>query len=399
MSKNDVNGHQEISPKTQQIQQTKPMAGLYLDGRTSSSKKAWLSQTSDGILLSYQDYQGKEQLQQLEQVLEMKYSNSEFTIEPPLGKIRRVVKFADGGRFETDRLPEFAKLEKDLGKNRGLSFVNWLESSWKWALGSLVATAVFALLFFFYGLPAMSQWAADASPSSFLAVLDEEAIEMLDNGKYMSASQLSQQRQLNIIRQFEKVKTWADSNSLGGKYPYRLLLRNGEPKENNGGGFAIGANAFALPNGTIVMTDQLIALSKDDSELMGVLAHEIGHVQHRHSLASIYRAAGVGVIVVAVTGDLVSTTTMAAAVPVALLHNGYSRKAESESDALAGEYLMKYHKTTKPLRDLLARLEQDDKSADEHSVTAGSEIVELAMSHPDTKKRIEQLRQIEQASR
>ena len=44
------------------------------------------------------------------------------------------------------------------------------------------------------------------------------------------------------------------------------------------GGY-IDANAFALPSGIIVMTDELVELAKSDDELISVLAHEIGHVR------------------------------------------------------------------------------------------------------------------------
>ncbi len=49
-------------------------------------------------------------------------------------------------------------------------------------------------------------------------------------------------------------------------------------------GRAVGANAFALPSGIVVMTDELVELAKTDDELVAVLAHEIGHVRGRHAL-------------------------------------------------------------------------------------------------------------------
>ncbi len=46
----------------------------------------------------------------------------------------------------------------------------------------------------------------------------------------------------------------------------------------------IGANAFALPGGIVIVTDQLMQLAEHDDEILAVLAHEIGHVKHRHVL-------------------------------------------------------------------------------------------------------------------
>jgi Zn-dependent protease with chaperone function len=52
------------------------------------------------------------------------------------------------------------------------------------------------------------------------------------------------------------------------------------------------ANAFALPNGRVVVTDELVELLKNDSDaLRAVLLHEIGHVQHHHSIRLAAQAA------------------------------------------------------------------------------------------------------------
>jgi beta-barrel assembly-enhancing protease len=42
-------------------------------------------------------------------------------------------------------------------------------------------------------------------------------------------------------------------------------------------------NAFALPAGTVFVTAPLIAMSESEAELAGVIGHEIGHIQARHT--------------------------------------------------------------------------------------------------------------------
>lgn len=147
------------------------------------------------------------------------------------------------------------------------------------------------------------------------------------------------------------------------------------------------------------MTDQLVRLSRDDRELAGVLAHEAGHVTHRHTLAGVYQGLGLSLLTVAVTGDLISAGTFAAAVPAALLRNGYSRVAETESDDLAGRHLLREYGTTKPLRDLLARLETEDRGADENDVQEGSRVEDLLQTHPGTAQRIRHLREMEEQAK
>lgn len=42
-------------------------------------------------------------------------------------------------------------------------------------------------------------------------------------------------------------------------------------------------NAFALPAGTVMITAPLIAMADSEAELVGVIGHEIGHIQARHT--------------------------------------------------------------------------------------------------------------------
>ncbi|MBU6154621.1 MAG: M48 family metallopeptidase [Bdellovibrionales bacterium] len=53
------------------------------------------------------------------------------------------------------------------------------------------------------------------------------------------------------------------------------------------------SNAFALPGQTIVINEGLLKGSKTWQEVAGVLAHEIGHIEQRHSLRALTGSAGV----------------------------------------------------------------------------------------------------------
>ncbi|MCC5816376.1 MAG: M48 family metalloprotease [Leptospira sp.] len=63
------------------------------------------------------------------------------------------------------------------------------------------------------------------------------------------------------------------ANGLHGKpYKYNFTAVNA--------GFV---NAFALPAGTVMVTTPLIAMAESEAELVGVVGHEIGHIEARHS--------------------------------------------------------------------------------------------------------------------
>lgn len=110
-------------------------------------------------------------------------------------------------------------------------------------------------------------------------------------------------------------------------------------------------NAFALPGGYIGINSGMVASSESESELAGVLAHEIGHVMQRHIARGIaQQSQGTGIMVASMVGALlaalagqgnlamgVATFGQAAAIDRQL---GFSRSAEQEADR-AGFQMMR----------------------------------------------------------
>ena len=58
----------------------------------------------------------------------------------------------------------------------------------------------------------------------------------------------------------------------------------------------VDANDRVHSPGAVVITDELIALAKNDDEIMSVLFHEIGHVEHRHSLRMVISHSGLAIL-------------------------------------------------------------------------------------------------------
>jgi len=54
-------------------------------------------------------------------------------------------------------------------------------------------------------------------------------------------------------------------------------------------------NAFAMPGGTVVVSHGLLKRLNSESELAGVLGHEIAHVLRKHQLSAIQSTAGTGI--------------------------------------------------------------------------------------------------------
>ncbi len=92
-------------------------------------------------------------------------------------------------------------------------------------------------------------------------------------------------------------------------------------------------NAFALPGGWIVLFRGLIAAAEDAGEVAGVLAHEMGHVTHRHGTQNMMRAMGLRVLFDLMMGDM--GDGLAGGLGQILVYMSYSREAEAEADAAA----------------------------------------------------------------
>jgi len=153
------------------------------------------------------------------------------------------------------------------------------------------------------------------------------------------------------------------------------------------------ANAFALPGGRIVVLSGLLAKSASADEIAGVLAHEVAHVERRHSMRHLARSVGILFFMSAAVGggaEGLELLEAAGELSGLLLNLHYSREAESEADALAVAKLHAHQRTVEGLAGFFARMEKE----------AGIAKLENALhwlsTHPVTADRIEMLRRARQ---
>src|ERR1043165_3562740 len=136
-------------------------------------------------------------------------------------------------------------------------------------------------------------------------------------------------------------------------------------------------NAFALPGGKVYLLDGLLRKAESPDEIAGVLAHELGHVQHRDSLRRIIQTGGTSFLVGLLFGDV---TGSAAVVFVgrSLFDASYSREQERAADAFATDVMHKLGRSPKPEGTLLVRV--TGKEADKS--------LSLFASHPFSEDRL-----------
>jgi predicted Zn-dependent protease len=117
----------------------------------------------------------------------------------------------------------------------------------------------------------------------------------------------------------------------------------------------IGANAFALPSGIIVLTVSGEA-GAGGRRGPAVLAQS-GHVRHRHIMRRLLEGSAVALLVAGVTGDVAAATSLAAAAPTLVLQSKFSRDNEREADAYALGLLRRAGIGPQHFGAILARME------------------------------------------
>ncbi len=146
-------------------------------------------------------------------------------------------------------------------------------------------------------------------------------------------------------------------------------------------------NAFALPGGRIVILSKTLEVVDGPDELAAILAHELGHVKHRHSMQQVINVAGTGIVFSMFIGDFTGGSIVAS-VGEAMLDSSYSRDMEREADAFAVKMLEQANVDTSGLATFLAKVAKKH-GMDEDS--ALSQTLGFLSSHPPTKERVETL--------
>lgn len=144
-----------------------------------------------------------------------------------------------------------------------------------------------------------------------------------------------------------------------------------------------GVNAFAAPGGYIHVTRGALALMQDESELAGVLGHEIVHVTEKHTINAIKKSKVQGAAAQAVTRSDVLEYLIDRAYEN-LLENQYDRGDENSSDQVGIRLASRAGYAPSGLGAFLTRLSERNKDLKEPSG--------VFASHPETRSRIDRLR-------
>jgi len=262
------------------------------------------------------------------------------------------------------------------------SAVERWQARWPAVLFALVLLLALLGAGFVWGVPAAAERIAAHLPVSVDVKLGQAALTGLEAQDMIAPSRLSDDRIADVEALLPRVLP------AHPRMPVRVIVRASD---------RLGANALALPDGTIIVTDRLVRLMMDEdneldadgqAELMGVLGHEVGHIERRHATRAMTGSSLTAALSAALFGDF---SAVAAGVPAVLTQMRYSRDMELEADGWAVDALRRNGLGPDALADALRALQRTHQDDEKEMPRWLKQTMTYLSTHPDTAERIERL--------
>lgn len=307
------------------------------------------------------------------------YPFSEATLAEPFARAACVLDFADGGRCEIADPDAKAAIASALGYRKS-RVVRW-QDHWYGAVLALVLLVATIAATVQWGIPALTTRVVASLPVSLDQDVGDAAFKAV-SGEWFSKSRFSDQRLEEIGEVFRVVAPFNP------RLPLRLYVMDSEH---------LAPNAVAFPDGRIIITDSMIMhilggerYFNDDSRAMlaGVLAHEIGHIEGRHSVRVLARSSLLAVLSATLFGDF---SAVVAGTPALVLNMHYSREMELKADQYAIGRLQALGWPPAALADLFESLEELDPGQDRAPAWM-QDAGDYLSSHPPTQERSNNIR-------
>ncbi len=244
----------------------------------------------------------------------------------------------------------------------GHATMNYHRRKWNVVAG-VVATVVVLLGVAWWQSEAITMWMANRVSLETEIGIGDHALAQLETEHTLTQEGLAAETVANIGSRLTQ----------GSRYRYRWYVSDDSE-----------VNAYALPGGIIVVNAGMIEKADSAEELAGVLAHEVQHVEYRHTLQQMIHTAGWAAVLAVALGD-VSAITAIVIHQLGNLRN--SRKLEAQADVEGMKALARAGIPLHGMPSLFRQLQADAEKR-------GGEGVALLSSHPATAERIADLEQL-----
>lgn len=296
------------------------------------------------------------------------YAMSGLRVSPRIGTTDRFVSLPDGGQF---CCADHACLDALTQESPSEGPVAWLEKRWGVALACTAVIFIALLAGYFIVLPAAADRIVARIPMETEESIGNQAVAWMDKEKWLSPTGLEPEVRRRITADFVRL-----CGNLPMESRYRLEFRTSE---------LFRANAFAMPGGTIIITDDMISIANNPEEVMAVLAHEVGHVELRHAMRSVLQDSVVAAAIAAITSDAASLNAVVAGLPAVVAQTRYSREFERSADEYSFGLLKRRGISPEYFASIMERI-----ACNEGEATAKFSYVS---THPDIWERVRNARE------
>lgn len=285
-----------------------------------------------------------------------------------LGNTPREIRFPDGFLLSFQATQDSDHWMKNHGVS---SIIDTLERNARLIIASIIIVPSLLALFFIYVIPAAAIHLAPLVPQSVVAASSRQTLYGLEK-TILNPTTLTESQQNTYITNWQQ----EISSILPNNRPYHFIIKQSE---------FLGANALALPDGTIIITDDLIKLLQDHPKaLTSILLHEIGHVEELHSMRYIAEVIATTVAVNYLFGDISGLLDIFTGSAATVVSNSFSQKLEWEADNYALEQLRKSGRSTE---DFALAMELMTLEVDEQALE------KLFSTHPLISERVKNARE------
>ena len=213
--------------------------------------------------------------------------------------------------------------QEHLQQNKYEKIINWLE------VFSFKKAFILSLILLI-GLISL-RFALTSSINLLVAIFPTKIEEKIGQNAYNSLKYAAFQETELRPDQISKLRSKANEiASVNGLRRVDILFHKSD---------LFGANALAFPGGPIVVTDDLVKLLDNDYLTLAVIAHELAHIDQRHSLHQIMEIIGIAAVASVLFGSTDSLIEEASLVAINLWASKKSRQFEKEADLFALNYL------------------------------------------------------------
>ncbi|MEX8499900.1 M48 family metallopeptidase [Leptothrix ochracea] len=357
------------------------ITALYFDGRTALARPVELRLHDGRLRVSGEGVALDLDAQRLDWPEHQRHGPRVLVLPDDIGG---QIHCADGGAWD--------HWLADQGHRHGRLGVVRMQQSWRATLMAVALMLLLVGLMFTHGLPLIAHVVLGMVPTSLDQRVGEEVFEHME-AHWLSPSQVPVQQQERLREQLRSAMARVDHVDHGRDHgeaeapAWELRFRRSRDKMP-------GANALALPGGVIVVTDELVALLHDREDvLLGVLAHEMGHVRQRHGMRMLVQGSLLAIATGLLFNDAGSVVGLLSSAPLLLGQMAYSRDMERDADEHAIAVLQANRIEPMVLAVLFERLQAGQATTPDgvpedvpHDWGIGFS------SHPPTKERIERLK-------